>query len=357
MRVAIIGAGIMGCATADALRARGAEVILLERAVPGAEASTAAAGILGAQVESHAAPELRQMFVEARALYASWAESLRGSTGVDVGYRKTGVLRLAFDEGGARVLADEVTAQRAEDLRAEFLDAAELRRIEPEASPHAVAAAYFVDDAQVDPRALLRALVVQVARAGVTLRSGVLVRSLLLERERCRGVELEDGPLEADAVVLAAGSWSSLVPGVPTSIPTVTPARGQMVLLEQRPPTVRTIVFGPSGYVVPRGDGRVLCGSTLEHVGFRNEVTAGGMSTILSRAIDLVPSLSSAAFADAWASFRPQSHSERPLIGASPMPGLFLATGHHRNGILLAKFSANVVTEAVCTPARVGPAA
>ncbi len=357
MKVAIVGGGVMGCASAEALRARGAEVVLLERAVPGAEASSAAAGILGAQVESHAAPALRGMFVAGRGLYPAWAAALREATGIDVGYRKTGVLRVAFDETAAHGLHEEVASHRAEGLSAELLEAAEVARLEPDVSPLAVAGAYFPDDGQVDPRALLRALVVATARGGVTQRSGALVRSLVIERDACRGVMLDDGPLHADAVVLAAGSWSSLVPGVPSTMPTVTPARGQIVLLEQRPPTLRTIVFGPSGYVVPRGDGRVLCGSTLEHVGFRNEVTAGGVSGILSRAIEVVPRLASAAFADAWASFRPQSTSERPLVGASSVPGLFLATGHHRNGILLAKLSANLVAEAVFGAARVEPTA
>jgi glycine oxidase len=348
MKVAIIGGGIMGCACAEALAARGIDVTLLERAIPGAEASSAAAGILGAQVESHVAPELRAMFVEARALHASWAESLRERTGIDVGYRKTGVLQLAFDEASATSLADEVRAHVSQGLSAQLLGAADLASVEPEVSRAAVAAAHYPDDAQVDPRALLRALIVAIARAGVTQRSGTLVRSLVLEGGACRGVVLDDGPLVADAVVLAAGSWSSLVPGIPESLPKVTPARGQIVLLEERPPLVRHIVFGPTGYVVPRGDGRVLCGSTLEHVGFHNEVTAGGMSRILSRSIELVPRLASAAFADAWASFRPQSASGRPLIGASPVPGLFVATGHGRNGILLAKLSANLVADAVC---------
>jgi len=349
MRVAIIGGGIMGCACAEALALRGVSVTLLERSVPGAEASSAAAGILGAQVESHAAPALRSMFVEARALYAGWAESLRATTGVDIGYRKSGVLRVGFNDEEARVLEREATLQGSLGWAAELLGADDVARLEPEVSRSASAGLYFPEDAQVDPRALLRALVVAIARAGVNQRSGALVRSIRIEGGVCRGVVLDEGPTEADAVVLAAGSWSSLIPGVPASLPTVTPARGQIVLLEERPPTVRRIVFGPHGYVVPRGDGRVLCGSTLEHVGFVNEVTAGGVSTILSRSLELVPRLAAATFADAWASFRPQSSSDRPLLGPSPVPGLFLATGHHRNGILLAKLSANAVADAVCS--------
>jgi glycine oxidase len=347
MHVAIIGGGILGCASAEELAARGASVTLLERAIPGAEASSAAAGILGAQVESHASRALLPTFLEARELHAEWASSLRESTGIDVGYRRSGVLRLAFDEGEVEKARLEVAAQNDAGCPAALLLGKDIQAVEPEASPVAIAAEHYPDDGQVDPRALLRALVARIARAGVASRSGTLVRSLHVDRGTCRGVLLDDGVLEADAVVLAAGSWSSLVGGVPSSVPTVAPVRGQMVLLEERPPRARAIVFGRSGYVVPRGDGRVLCGSTLERVGFKSEVTAGGVSGILSRAIDLCPGLASAEFSGAWASFRPEPQSDRPLVGASPLPGLFLATGHHRNGILLARWSARAVAAAI----------
>jgi glycine oxidase len=358
VRVAIIGAGVMGCACAEALAARGVAVTLLERAIPGAEASSAAAGILGAQVESHADPASRGILVEARGLFAGWAQSLRESTGIDIGYRKSGVVRVVLDEASTLGLKEEVRVHRAAGLAATLLSAADVGRIEPEVTPEAFGGVHFPDDAQVDPRALLRALVVAISRAGVTQRSGTIVRSLLIERDTCRGVVLDQERVEADAVVLAAGSWSSLIGGLPASLPVVTPARGQMVLLEERPPRMRSIVFGPDGYVVPRGDGRVLCGSTLEHVGFRREVTAGGVSAILDGTLRLVPRLAAAELSATWASFRPQSASDRPLLGASLVPGLFLATGHHRNGILLAKYSANLVAEAICAgpvTTRIGP--
>jgi glycine oxidase len=158
-------------------------------------------------------------------------------------------------------------------------------------------------------------------------------------------VQLEDGDMRADAVVLAAGSWSSLVPGLPAKLPEVKPVRGQMVLLDERPPRVRAIVFGDHVYVVPRGDGRVLCGSTMEHAGFRREVTAAGVVTILNKALALVPSLGDAQLTSTWSSFRP--HASTRLEGASPLAGLFLATGHHRNGILLARETGERVAKAL----------
>jgi glycine oxidase len=337
----------MGCASALALAKRGARVTLLERAVPGAEASSAAAGILGAQAESHEAPALREMFVRARDEYAAWAETLEAETGIAVGHRVSGLLHVARDAEERETLAALVVTQRGEGLRAEWLDATEARRVEPELRADTAGAAYYPDDAQVDPPALLRALVAAVSRAGVLVKAGTVVHRVLVEGDACIGVLLDEGKLLADATVLAAGSWSSLVPGVPSAVPAVKPARGQMVLLEERPPRVRTILFAHSGYVVPRGDGRVLCGSTLEFVGFRREVTAGGVLGILTSAIDLAPGLAEAQVSTFWNSFRPYSSIDAPLMGASPLPGFFLATGHHRNGILLAKVTGDAVANAI----------
>lgn len=348
MFVAVVGGGVMGCASALALAKRGARVVVLERAVPGAEASSAAAGILGAQAESHARGPLLGLLLRARAEYAAWSDELRRETGIDIGHRVSGVLRVARTDLDAERVAKDVAWQRADGLRAELLRGHEARSLEPEIAEDVRAAAYYPDDAQVDPPLLLRALVRAASHAGVTFRSGTTVARLLVEDGACRGVCLDDGDLTADAVVLAAGSWSSLVGGVPDVARSVKPVRGQMVLLEQRPPRAKVIVFGASTYVVPRGDGRVLCGSTMEDVGFRKEVTAGGVHAILHAALEIMPALASAQLSSTWTNFRPQTGEDRPLIGASPMPGLFLATGHHRNGILLAKVTGDGVAHAVC---------
>jgi glycine oxidase len=352
VKVALIGGGVMGCTTALALAERGVDAIVLERAVPGAEASSAAAGILGAQAELHERhahlDDDAALFARARDAWGPWAGALRAETGIDVGYRVSGVLRVALAESERDDLAREVTWQVTRGLRASLLDAREARKVEPELAPAVVGAAFFPEDGQVDPPALLRALVAAAAHnARIAVRSGATVQKLLVEHGRCVGVALEDGELRADAIVLAAGSWSSLIPGVPSSLPAVRPVRGQIVLLDERPPRLRTIVFGASTYVVPRGDGRVVCGSTMENAGFRKEVTAAGIQSILGGALACVPSLGAAQFADAWSNFRPHAEGGAALVGASPVPGLFLATGHHRNGILLSKITADVVARAV----------
>jgi glycine oxidase len=348
VRVAIIGGGVMGCATALAIAERGGDVTVLERAVPGAEASSAAAGILGAQVELHGHHEDAAFFLRAREAWGPWAALLREASGIDVGYRVSGVVQVARSDTERDEIEREVAWQTGRGLRASFLDATSAREVEPELARDVVAAAHFADDAQVDPPVLLRALIASLARSSrATVRAGTTVQKLLIERDCCVGVTLDDGELRADATVLAAGSWSSLVPGVPAELPTVRPVRGQMLLLDERPPRVRTIVFGADTYVVPRGDGRVLCGSTIEYAGFRKEVTAAGVHAILGGALACVPSLGAAQLAGTWSNFRPQVTTGRALIGASPLPGLFLATGHFRSGILLSKVTADAVASAV----------
>jgi glycine oxidase len=338
----------MGCATALAVAERGADVTVLERAVPGAEASSAAAGILGAQVELRASEEDLRLFLGARKAWRPWAGALRETSGIDVGYRISGALRVARTEVEREELSGEVAWQTAHQLRATLLDTATAREVEPELGGDILAAAYFPDEAQVDPPALLRALMASLSRnAHATVRTGTTVQRLLVEHDRCVGALLDDGELQADATVLAAGSWSSLVPGVPASLPAVRPVRGQMVLLDERPPRVQKIVFGAGTYLVPRGDGRVLCGSTTEQVGFRREVTAAGVHAILTGVLACVPSLGAAQLAGTWSNFRPHVQGDRALVGASPLPGLFLATGHYRNGILLSKVTADAVADAL----------
>jgi glycine oxidase len=345
MRIVVVGGGVMGCATALELSKRGvSDLLVLERAVPGAEASSAAAGMLAAQIESKDDEE-RARYVKARAAYAGWAEELRALTGIDIAYRKSGAIEVASSEANALHLRERVAANVVAGLTAEWVDAP--ASLEPSLRGDVLGAAWFPDEAQVDPPQLLRALVAAVARAGIHVKSGTTVSALVHERDACRGVVLDSGEtIHADAVLLAAGSWSSLVPGVPKSLPQVRPVRGQLVQLEERPPRLARIVFMDGAYVVPRGDGRIICGSTMEDVGHRREVTAAGVHAILGSAIRIAPSLAQAELSRVWCNFRPHAQGG-PLVGASPLPGLFLATGHHRNGILQAKITAAAAAAAV----------
>ncbi|MFO0664510.1 MAG: glycine oxidase ThiO [Polyangiaceae bacterium] len=347
MRVIVVGAGIMGCATALELEARGAEVTLLERAVPGAEASSAAAGILGAQAEAHEPGPHFVRMLRARDGYVASAARLTGATADDIGYRKSGVLKLAFDEREDEALRAIVTWQASGGAKGVMLSGDALHDIEPAVSPHAVSAAYFEDDAQVEPVRLLSALVRRIQGNSIVVRTGAIVTGFHMSGATCTGVVLDGKEtLTADAVVLAAGSWSSVVPGAPHDAQQVKPIRGQMIELRETPSSLGTILFGQGTYVVPRGDGRVVCGSTMEDVGFTKEVTTAGLRHVLSGAMHNAPGLGTASFVRTWSNFRPHAPGG-PLVGKSETPGLFLATGHFRNGILLAFDTAETVARAV----------
>jgi glycine oxidase len=346
IQVVIVGGGVMGCGIALRLCQAGARVTVLERSIPGAEASSAAGGILAPQMEAERPGPFLELCLRSRGMYPDFAAELHALTGVNVNYLPSGLLNLAFDEAKAQHLKAIVSGQRALGLRAELLGADELRALEPQLSPHVVAAARFVDDHQVDNRLLARALTMAAARVGATFRTGY-VRGVVEENGRAVGVDLDGETLRADAVVIAAGSWSGLVQGIAVDPRVVRPARGQMVQFQTRLPLFSHVIFSDKGYVVPRADGRVIAGSTLEFAGFEKSVTAEGLHRILSLAMEICPALASAPVQETWAGLRPYTEDHLPILGAGPLPGLFLATGHFRNGILLAPLTARLMAQVV----------
>ena len=350
--VAIVGGGIMGCAIALRLAARGLGVTVIERGIPGAEASSAAAGILGPQMEADAPGPLLDLGLRSRALYPELAAELRDATGIDVGYVKSGVLALALDGAGAAELTARRAWQTARGLRAEPLSAEAVRALEPGLGPDVRGALRFSDDAQVNARELARAFSQAAAVAGARFLQGRYVRRVVVQGGVAQGVELDGEVLSAGAVVVAAGSWSGLVEGAGVPPTVVRPARGQLVSIETRPPQFRHVlsVHG-RGYLVPRRDGTVLAGSTVEMVGFRKEVTVGGLEQILGLARTLVPGLSDAPVTGTWSNFRPYTEDHLPVLGQTPVRGLILATGHFRNGILLAPVTAEAIAELVANGA------
>jgi glycine oxidase len=347
--VAIIGGGIMGSAIALRLAQRGVPVTVIERGIPGAEASSAAAGILGPQMEADGPGPLLELGLRSRALYPGLAAELRELTGVDVGYDRSGVLAVALDEAGARALAARRAWQEARGLRVEALTGEAAHALEPALGPSVRAALAFPDDAQVVARELARAFSQAAAVAGARFLTGRYVRRVRVEGGRATGVELDGETLAAGVVVVAAGSWSGLVEGAGLSPAVVRPARGQMVSIETRPPLFRHVVSAPGGYLVPRRDGTVLAGSTVEMVGFHKQVTVGGLAAILSLARALVPGLGDAPVTATWSNFRPYTEDHLPVLGTTPVDGLVLATGHYRNGILLAPITAQVIAELIAT--------
>jgi glycine oxidase len=344
--VIIVGGGVMGCALALRLRQAGVKVTVLERSIPGAEASSAAAGILAPQWESDGPGPFLDLCLRSRALYGGMASELRELTGVDIGYLPSGVLKAAFTEDQLHHLDATVGWQRALGLRAELLDGNQARELEPKLSPRVLGALHFPDDHQVDNRLLVRALSMAVARVGATFRSGY-VRGVVEEQGRAVGVDLDGDVLRAGAVIVAAGSWSGLVQGTAMNPHVVRPARGQMLQFQTRLPVTSRILTSEKGYLVPRTDGRLIAGSTMEFVGFDKQVTAEGVSRILAMALELCPELGHAGLTEMWAGFRPYTEDRLPILGPGPLPGLFLATGHFRNGILLTPITAKLITQCV----------
>jgi glycine oxidase len=346
MHVAIIGGGVIGCSIALRLAQAKVQVTILERALPGAEASSAAGGILGAQAESEGDGAFFDLCLESRARYPAFAAELEAISGISVGYLRCGLFDVAFTHEDADKLSATVAAQKKKGLNAELLNGDRARELEPALSPRAVAAASFPDDHQVDNRLLVSALSVAAAKLGVTFRTGV-VRGIAREGDRCVGVELEGEELRADAVVVAAGAWTGLVGGLGVPVQAVRPAKGQMVCLKTRAPILQRVLFAHGRYVIPRADGRVIAGSTVEFAGYDKTVSARGLSSILEVALELCPALADAAVIETWAGLRPFTEDHLPILGRGPLEGLFLASGHYRNGILLAPITGELIADCV----------
>ena len=345
----VVGGGLIGCAVAAELAARGLEVVVVERGEPGCEASGAAAGMLTPQADALEPSPFFDLALEGRELYPEWSRVLREETGIDVGYRRTGYLRCRASGEPASPEASAAAAwQRARGLRVEGgahapLAGAVADRLAPGVSPEL----FFPDEAVVDPRKLTRAAWLSAVRRGVSVRCGVAVRRLRLERGACRGIETDAGPVQAKTVVVAAGAWSgALGEGLPLPVP-VEPVRGQIVEVRMAGRPLETVVSSEKVYLVPRPDGTVLLGSTMERVGFHKEVTAGAVARLLEGAERLLPEIGSARFVNAWAGLRPGTPDGSPLLGSTWIDGLVFATGHFRNGILLAPSTARSIADLV----------
>jgi glycine oxidase len=344
--VAIVGGGLIGCALAAELARRGRRVVVFERREPGAEASGAAAGMLAPQADAVSPDAFFDLALESRELYPEWSRGLAEETGIDPSYRRTGLLHGRFDEEPSGA-PDPRAWQRAAGLSVLSEPPAPLaERLSGRLSPELRGAVFFPDEGVVDPRALTRAVWRSAELRGAEVRVGVSVMGFRIEGGVCRGVDTDENAVEADATVDAAGAWAAFGGALPLPLP-VAPVRGQIVELRLRRP-LETIVSSEDVYLVPRTDGGVLLGSTLEHVGFLKTVTAEAVARLTGAAIRIVPEVREARFVTAWSGLRPGTPDGWPVLGASPIRGLFFATGHYRNGILLAPITARLIAGLIC---------
>src|SRR5215203_850077 len=303
------------------------------------------------QVEADTEDEFFTLACRSRDLYPALAVALHDETGIDIELDTTGTLYLALDEHDHEEIEKRYHAQKRAGLSVEFLSTADARALEPCISESAFGALRFPNDIQVENRRLISALANSVNALGVKTVTETTVESLVIERSRVRSAQTNRGSIESNVIVVAAGAWSSfLLQGADCPNPAVAPVRGQMVCLEARPQLTRHVLYSPNGYLVPRRDGRLLAGSTSENAGFAKSVTAGGISTILHHALQISPVIATLPIVDTWAGLRPRAADGLPVLGpCGEIDGLFYATGHYRNGILLAPLTAELISEAIVT--------
>ena len=359
--VIVAGGGVIGLGIAWRAAAAGLRVVVCDDA-PGRAASWAAAGMLAPVTEVHYGEDaLLALNLDAARRYPGFVAELEELTGLDAGYRRCGTLMVARDADDLAALADLAGFQRRAGLEAERLASRACRELEPRLSPRVRGGILVPGDHQVDNRALVRALLRACERSGVHLLPA-RVRRVLTGGGRVAGALLADGErLAAGTLVLAAGCWSGGVGGLDeAALPPVRPVKGQLVHLAgpAEPPLLRHNLRGLDVYLVPRADGRLVAGATVEERGFDTMVTAGAAHELLRDAIELVPDVAELALTETVAGLRPGSPDNAPLLGPAALDGLVVAAGHYRNGILLTPVTADTIAELLVTgrvPDRIGP--
>jgi glycine oxidase len=342
--VVIIGAGVIGGSIAFELAKEHLRVGLLDRQPPGREASWAAGGMLACGAEMMGTVGLVALVRTSLALYPEFVRAVEEVSGRGTGYRAEGTLILFFPPEAERRAAELVEEQHRLELDAEKLPGSEARALEPAVSPQAEVAVRLPQEAAVDNRALVEAVLAAGEKKGVELRAGVAVTGIVTENGRATGVEAGAERIAAGQVVVAAGCYSGLIPLVARYAPT-RPVRGQMAALIAPAVRLRRTVRSELGYLVPRTNGRIVAGSTLEDVGYEKGLTAGGLSRVLTGAVKMVPALAEAAVVETWSGLRPDTPDHLPVLGPTDIAGLSIATGHFKDGILLAPVTARLARE------------
>ncbi|HTB94888.1 MAG TPA: glycine oxidase ThiO [Candidatus Sulfotelmatobacter sp.] len=344
----VAGAGIIGASIAFELAAEGLSVAVFDAQHPGREASWASAGMISPAPENSEMASLLPISLASVQLYPEFIQRVEELSGQTVGYRKDGALDLLLN-GTAQSEIDEILAlHRGAGLRAEVLSGPEAREIEPALTSELRGAIHRPDEASLDNRLFTEATLESARRIGAEIFPANGANALWTEGGVCKGLQLQNGRVEAKWTVIAAGCFSAKIKGVAAYAP-VTPAKGQMMALRCGSVNLKKDLWSGHMYLVPRQDGRIIAGSTVEYEGFDRNVTVAGMKKILSGAVSLVPALGSARVEETWAGLRPDSPDHLPILGPTDLDGLLIATGHFRSGILLTPITARLIREWVTT--------
>jgi glycine oxidase len=345
--VIVVGAGLIGLSIAFELAERGASVRVYERGEPARAASWAGAGMLAPYTERIANESLLALCASSLALYPAFVERIASASGIDARLRLEGVLYAAFDESGFEGLRREARALQERGVECELLGRSDALSAEPWLGAALRGALLKRSEGYVDNRRLGRALAAACVARGATIdqTSGIAVEC---DARRVLGVRTDRGFVAAGVVINACGAWAARLGGVPRScVPSVEPVKGQMIALAVPAGFVRRATWVPGVYLVPREDGRLLVGATVESAGFDERVTAQGVHDLLHAALTAAPALAGFTVTESWAGLRPGTPDGLPFLGATAIEGFLLATGHYRNGILLAPATARSIADMV----------
>jgi glycine oxidase len=350
--VAIIGGGAVGASIAFELAGAKLRTIILERQLPGREASWAAAGMLSPAPHVPEDAPLSPLGNESLRIYPEFVAKIENGSGVATHFARNGSLELFFSEDG-EIERDRIVAEnRRLGVRCEAIGLEQARAFEPSMNPGARAAMWFQEEATVEPRLLMNALLTAARHSGVEIRANCPVTDLICEGEKCNGVVAGGERIGAKHVIVAAGCFSRTIAenksranDILSQYAPTRPVLGQMIALQASGVKLRRVLRSKGRYVVPRQDGRIVAGSTLEDLGFQKHVSAEGVREIFESAQELVPELVGAEVVETWAGLRPGTPDGLPILGPTEVKGLLIATGHYRNGILLAPITAKLIEE------------
>ncbi|MGD9562216.1 MAG: glycine oxidase ThiO [Pyrinomonadaceae bacterium] len=348
--ILIVGGGVIGLSLARELHRRGQRrIAVVERGRVGHEASFAAAGMLAPNAENERVDDFYRLCDESRSMFPRFAEELLAETGIDIELDRSGTLYAAFTEADSEHLGLRYSRQIAAGIPVERLSAAETLSAEPNVAANIRESLFFSNDWQVENRRLVAALRASLEANGVAILENTAVECVTTKNGEVTGVAFKDGLIAAERVVLATGAWTSFIKIGDDAMPfEVRPIRGQMISFGPRSRVVKRVVYSPRGYLVPRADGRVLAGATVEDVGFADQTTEEAIAGLKITGSEIAPCLADQQIVEKWSGLRPAVEDRLPVIGQVPgYTDLFVATAHFRNGILLTPITARLLADLI----------